>query len=54
MGAFPIFLFFSPADTGLHLVQLLHKLFIRGVNGPEKLLKVIKKPRRRPLSTQHH
>lgn len=25
-------------------VQLLHKLFIRGVNGPEKLLKVIKNP----------
>ena len=24
------------------MVQLLHKLFIRGVNGPEKLLKVIK------------
>lgn len=24
------------------LVQLLHKLSIRGVNGPEKLLKVIK------------
>ena len=23
-------------------VQLLHRLFIRGVNGPEKLLKVIK------------
>lgn len=23
-------------------VQLLHKLSIRGVNGPEKLLKVIK------------
>ena len=27
-----------------YLVQLLHKLFIRGVNGPEKLLKVIKNP----------
>ncbi|KAH8115749.1 Nep1-domain-containing protein [Phellopilus nigrolimitatus] len=26
------------------MVQLLHKLFIRGVNGPEKLLKVIKNP----------
>jgi len=25
-------------------VQLLHKLSIRGVNGPEKLLKVIKNP----------
>ena len=28
--------------TGKLLVQLLHKLSIRGVNGPEKLLKVIK------------
>ena len=27
---------------GLHTVQLLHKLSIRGQNGPEKLLKVIK------------
>ncbi|KAL5512253.1 NEP1 [Sanghuangporus baumii] len=26
------------------MVQLLHRLFIRGVNGPEKLLKVIKNP----------
>ncbi|KAF9443688.1 Nep1-domain-containing protein [Macrolepiota fuliginosa MF-IS2] len=26
------------------MVQLLHKLYIRGVNGPEKLLKVIKNP----------
>ncbi|KAK0199754.1 Alpha/beta knot methyltransferase [Desarmillaria ectypa] len=26
------------------MVQLLHKLFIRGTNGPEKLLKVIKNP----------
>jgi rRNA small subunit pseudouridine methyltransferase Nep1 len=26
------------------MVQLLHKLSIRGVNGPEKLLKVIKNP----------
>ena len=26
------------------LVQLLHKLSIRGVNGPEKLLKVVKNP----------
>ena len=25
-----------------HVVQLLHRLSIRGVNGPEKLLKVIK------------
>lgn len=25
-----------------YVVQLLHKLSIRGVNGPEKLLKVIK------------
>lgn len=28
--------------TNLIIVQLLHKLSIRGVNGPEKLLKVIK------------
>lgn len=26
------------------MVQLLHRLYIRGVNGPEKLLKVIKNP----------
>jgi len=26
------------------MVQLLHKLYIRGVNGPEKLLKVVKNP----------
>jgi rRNA small subunit pseudouridine methyltransferase Nep1 len=26
------------------MVQLLHKLAIRGVNGPEKLLKVVKNP----------
>ncbi|KAF8350976.1 nucleolar essential protein 1 [Amanita rubescens] len=30
--------------TNLMIVQLLHKLSIRGVNGPEKLLKVIKNP----------
>ena len=29
-------------QANTHLVQLLHKLSIRGVNGPEKLLKVIK------------
>lgn len=28
----------------LHTVQLLHKLSIRAVNGPDKLLKVIKNP----------
>jgi hypothetical protein len=26
----------------VYAVQLLHKLSIRGVNGPEKLLKVVK------------
>ncbi|EAU80576.2 nucleolar essential protein 1 [Coprinopsis cinerea okayama7 len=30
--------------SGRGMVQLLHKLSIRGVNGPEKLLKVIKNP----------
>ena len=30
------------SDDLIFLVQLLHKLFIRGVNGPEKLLRVIK------------
>lgn len=29
-------------NFALYIVQLLHKLSIRGVNGPEKLLKVIK------------
>ncbi len=33
---------FCEVLTGKLLVQLLHKLSIRGVNGPEKLLKVIK------------
>ena len=30
------------SQAKLEIVQLLHKLSIRGVNGPEKLLKVIK------------
>jgi rRNA small subunit pseudouridine methyltransferase Nep1 len=30
--------------TNPRVVQLLHKLSIRGVNGPEKLLKVVKNP----------
>jgi len=35
----------SPVSTKRsQLVQLLHKLSIRGVNGPEKLLKVVKNP----------
>jgi len=33
---------FPDVDSGCCTVQLLHKLSIRGVNGPEKLLKVIK------------
>lgn len=32
----------SVLDLTIFSVQLLHKLSIRGVNGPEKLLKVIK------------
>jgi len=36
-------LFFNPSKIR-YLVQLLHKLSIRGVNGPEKLLKVVKNP----------
>ena len=43
MGALPAFSVCGrKADGHDHIVQLLHKLSIRGVNGPEKLLKVIK------------
>jgi hypothetical protein len=37
-----LFSFFTCTWHICHEVQLLHKLFIRGVNGPEKLLKIIK------------
>jgi rRNA small subunit pseudouridine methyltransferase Nep1 len=41
MGLYPIIPVIGNSDN-LILVQLLHRLSIRGVNGPEKLLKVIK------------
>lgn len=42
MGTRPFFISQSQILTDRTVVQLLHKLSIRGVNGPERLLKVIK------------